>query len=102
MSIQSICIDDSCKPREIPPSKWVKKDGVYTITHIFWHVQQKIQGVELAEIMLDSSCFPYESFSIKRFAIPLEEMDKLEQMLKDCTELNSVEINTFINELEII
>jgi len=97
--VRVICIDDSNRPKEIPLSRWVKKDSEYTIVHIFWHVTHKIQGVELAEIELDNSCFPYVAFSLARFAIFKEDLDKFVAMLKDCTDLNDVDISNLIEEL---
>ena len=98
MSIRCVCINDSNKPVEIPPKKWIKKDKEYHITHIYYHYQQKKSGFELSEIFLDDSCFPYVSFDSNRFAIPQEEAEKLFQMLKDCTELTDIDIKKLIEE----
>ena len=86
------------KSQEIKPSLWIKKDQEYYITHIYYHHQQKIQGVELAEIFLDDSCFPYVSFDSNRFRVPQEELEKLFKMLQDCTELDNVDIRQLIEE----
>jgi len=101
MSVRCICINDSNKPVEIPPKKWIKKDQEYHITHIYWHPQQSIQGVELAEIGLTDECFPYQSFALNRFACLKEDLEKFMQMLKDCTELNDIEIGNLIEELSL-
>ena len=101
MDIRCVCINDNNKPKEIPISKWIKKDSEYHITHIYWHIQQKIQGFELAEIFLDDNCLPYQSFAANRFAIYKEDINKLEQMLKDCTSLNDIDINNLIEELNL-
>lgn len=104
MGIRCICINDSNKPQEIPPNLWVKKDQEYRITHVFWHFQQSIQGVELAEIFLDDSCFPYQAFALNRFAFIKEDLEKLMEMIKDCSSLNDIEIRQLIEEsnLELI
>lgn len=101
MSVRCLCINDSNRPKEIKPSLWVKKDQEYHITHIYWHYQQKIQGVELAEIELTDECFPYQSFALNRFGIYKEDMEKFIQMIKDCTELNDIEISNLIEELNL-
>ena len=101
MSIRCVCINDSNKPVEIPPKKWIKKDQEYHITHIYYHVQQGLQGVELAEIELTDECFPYQSFALNRFGIYKEDMEKFMQMLKDCTDLNGIEISNLIEELSL-
>lgn len=98
MGVRALCINDNNRPKEIPPEKWIKKDQEYHITHIYYHYQQKIQGFELSEIFLDDSCFPYVSFDANRFVIPQEEVEKLFQMLKDCTDLNDIDIRELIEE----
>lgn len=101
MNIRCICINDSNKPTEISSNKWLKKDEQYHITHIYYHVQQKIQGVELAEIELTNECFPYQSFALNRFAIFKEDMKKFMQMIKDCTDLNDIEVSSLIKEINL-
>jgi hypothetical protein len=93
-----ICIDDKNKPPEIKQHLWIKKDNEYTITHIYYHPQQQIQGVELAEVELDDSCFPYVSFSLARFAIPQDQLELFIALLKDCTDLNDIDIKKLIEE----
>ena len=102
--VKCICINDSNRPTEIKPSLWIKKDKEYHITHIYWHYQQKIQGVELSEIFLDDSCYPYQSFALNRFGIYKEDMEKFFEMVKNCTDLNDIEIRELIEEsnLELI
>ena len=104
MRVRAICLNDSKRPKVIPLNKWVVKDKEYHITHIFYHYEQGIQGCELAEIQLDESCTPYESFALSRFGIYKEDLEKFMQMLRDCTELNDVEIGHLIEEsnLELI
>lgn len=99
MRVKCICINDKNRPKEISPNLWIKKDEEYNITHIYWHPQQGIQGAELKEITLDDSCFPYQSFALNRFAFTKEELDKLIQMMKDCTELNDIEVTNLIDSL---
>ena len=101
MSIQCICINDSNKPIEISSNKWLKKDEQYHITHIYYHVQQGLQGVELAEIELTDECFPYQSFALNRFAIFKEDMEKFMQMIKDCTDLNDIEVSSLIEKINL-
>ena len=104
MKVRCICLNDSKRPKVIPVNSWVVKDKEYHITHIFYHVSQGISGVELFEVPLDASCKPYESFALNRFGILQEELEKFMEMLKDCTELNDIEISHLIEEscLELI
>lgn len=101
MTVKVICLDDSNRPKEIPLEKWIKKDSQYHITHIYYHPQQKIQGVELAEIDLDESCLPYSSFALRRFGISKEDLEKFFQMLKDCTDLNDIDVSKLVEEINL-
>lgn len=99
MKTKCICIDDSKKPKEIPTTKWVKKDEEYNIVYIFWHPKQKVQGVLLSEIELDDSCMPYASYMLKRFAFRKENIASLIELCKACTEMNDVDITSLGEEL---
>lgn len=100
--IRCFCIDDTNRPKEIPASKWVEKDKQYHITHVFKHLSQKgIQGVELAEVDI-SDCEPYNCFRLTRFAILLEDLEKLIQLMKDCTELSDIDISALLENLELV
>ena len=101
MSVKCICVNDKNCPIEISPQKWIKKDNEYSITHIYYHYQQGLQGAELAEIELTEENFPYQSFALNRFAFTKEELEKLMQMIKDCTELNDIELRHLIEELDV-
>lgn len=101
MGVKTICINDKNRPQEIQPQKWVKKDQEYHITHIYWHHQQGIQGAELAEIELTDENFPYQSFALNRFAFTKENLEKLAELIKNCTELNDIEVGHLIEELDV-
>lgn len=102
--IKCICIDDKNKPVEISSSSWVKVDESYNITHIYYHPNQGIQGCSLYEKPLGENCAPYESFKLSRFAISADDLEKLIELIKNCTELNDIDIKTLIEEsqLEIV
>ena len=101
--IKCICIDDSNRPKEIPENKWIKKDNEY---HIVWVLkmlnQNNIQGVQLAEITLDESCYPYEAFKMSRFAINIEDLEKLIELMEDCTNFNKELVLDLVKDLELI
>lgn len=99
IQVKCLCIDDSNKPKEIPKSKWVVKDKEYTITHIFFHYQQQISGVELKEITLDDSYFPFISFMITRFAFTKESLEQLANLAKECSELTDVDISKLLEPI---
>lgn len=82
-----ICINDSDKPNDIPLSKWVKKDEVYTVIEIArLNMQAGMLGFKLEEINLDD-CFPYRYFAASRFA-PLAPTKRewAEEVLKKISE----------------
>jgi len=101
--VKCICINDENKPSVIPKSKWIVKDKEYTITHVYFHKNQEsgIQGVSLYEIFLDESCSPYETFKLSRFAININDLNKLIELIKNCTELNDLDITKLIEESEL-
>jgi hypothetical protein len=64
------CINDSNRPKQIPPQKWIVKGEFYTvIATTMMNIQRNKIGLKLAEIDLGQSCFPYEYFDADRFAI---------------------------------
>lgn len=68
-----VCINDSNRPKQIPPEKWIKQGEIYTvIATTMMNIQRNKLGVKLAEIELGQSCFPYEYFDAERFAITTE------------------------------
>lgn len=102
MKIPCVCIDDKGRPLEVPLSKWVRKGNKYHITHVFHQHQQKgVKGVELLELDV-SDCFPYNCFRMDRFAIAVEDIDKLRQLVRDCTSLDEIDISSIIEKLTSI
>lgn len=100
--IECICIDSKNKPKEIPLSKWIQKDMKYHITHVWFHPGQGIQGVNLYEVRLGDESIPYASFRLSRFAVTEQGLKQIIQMMKDCSELNDVDINVLIKESELV
>lgn len=78
-----VAIDDSNRPNDIPTSKWIKKDEVYTVIKMDYMNQQAgLLGFKLEEINIDD-CFPYQYFSANRFR-PLTEDDvRAEEAVKE-------------------
>jgi len=102
--IECVCINDKDKPKEIPLNDWIVLDEKYHITHIFYHPNQGIQGCSLYEKPLGEHCSPYESFKLSRFAIDIKDLESLIELIKNCTELNDLDIKELLksSELEII
>lgn len=96
------CIDDSNRPSQIPPEKWIAKDEEYRILGLYVHVNQnRIQGVTLVEKPLDHTNRPYETFRLNRFTFNLEDIPALIQLARDCTDLqglNDVDLERLIKE----
>lgn len=102
--VKCTCINDENRPKEIPISKWLKKDKEY---HIIWvyimrnDKQNGIQGCDLAEISLDESNLPYECFQLSRFAISEEDMQALIELAQECSGLDKSVVEDLIKETKI-
>jgi hypothetical protein len=86
--IKCVCINDKNKPKEIPSSKWVKFGDQYNVIYTVTVMPQKKLAFHLAEIDLDESCNPYEYFLANRFAFAQEDIEKLSELIQDCSEIN--------------
>ena len=84
--VECICINDSNRPKEIPIKKWVTKGKPYTIIYTVTVLPQKQLAFHLEEIELDESCEPYEYFLANRFAFTEENLLKLIELIKDCSD----------------
>lgn len=85
--IPCICIDDKNKPNEVPANKWVKKGKEYNVIYTTTVMPQKQLALHLYEIELDETCAPYEYFLARRFAFTYDNMQKLMQMIEDCSDI---------------
>ncbi len=101
MKIKCLCINDTGKPLEIPQSKWLVKGNEYHIQHVFYHHQQGLQGVEITEHDI-SMCFPYVSYRLDRFAFTQEGISQLMEMIKECSQLNDIDVSKLVENLELI
>jgi hypothetical protein len=86
--VKCICINDKNRPSKIPQEKWLKEGEEYTIIFTLIVLPQKTLAVQLEEIDLDESCMPYEFFLANRFAFTQEELEKLIDFIKECTQVN--------------
>jgi hypothetical protein len=96
MSVRVVCIDDKNKPVEIPQRKWIIEGQEYHILFVVYSVPSKTMAYDLEEIELDESCMPYQHFSAKRFAIHKDDLEEFQQLVKDCTDMNDVNIEESI------
>lgn len=90
--IKCICINDKGKPFIIPREKWIKKDNKYHITHIGTTLGTNVLCVTVAEITLGKEYYPYEGFRLDRFAFTQDNLLKLIELMKNCSELNNIEL----------
>lgn len=80
-------------------TKWLVKGQEYHITHVYNNIQQNgIKGVELFEHDI-SECVPYNCYRLGRFAFTEDNLNKLIEMMQDCTELNNVDISSIVEKL---
>ncbi|MGB0881448.1 MAG: hypothetical protein ACPGSO_00735 [Vicingaceae bacterium] len=98
LEVKCVCVNDKNKPIKIDESRWVKKDNEYSITHIYYHPNQGIQGVELKEVKLLEKDAPFEAYRLDRFGIYIDQLDKLKELIKLCTDLNDFDIEELIKK----
>lgn len=96
--IETLCIDSADMPEEINRSEWISKGMKYHITHVWFHSMQGIQGCSLKEVKLTEKSYPYATYKLSRFAVTPEGLLELIQMMKDCSELNEVDIKKLLRQ----
>lgn len=101
MKIPCICIDARNKPDIIPLKNWINKGLEYHITHVYYYSKQGIQSVTLDEVRLGPESAPYEGYALSRFAFTPENLYKLIELMKLCTELNEVSIKQLLEESNV-
>jgi hypothetical protein len=98
-----ICINDANRPKEIPKKKWITRDQEYTCIWITIHPDQgNIQGVMLAEITLDETCAPYETYKLSRFGIHVDDLEDFIALAKECSGFNSDTIKEIIEQENLV
>ena len=99
MKIKAICIDDKNRPKEIPAEKWVKEGTIYNIKHVYYMVNQGIQGCDLWEFNI-KDCKPYDCFRLSRFGIDIRDVGKLMELIKACNDLDDVSDSEILESIE--
>lgn len=98
--VECICINDEKRPKEIPVSKWVKKDEKYHVIYTLTVLPQKQLAFHLAEISLDECCLPYEYFLANRFAFTEEGLKQLMELIRECNEI-SFSLDELLEQTEL-
>lgn len=101
LSVEAICINDKNKPAQIPSNKWLKLGQKYSIIYTVLVLPQRKVGATLSEIELDDSCLPYEYFLLNRFGFTKENLKKLMELIKECTE-SDFSLSELIEQTELI
>ncbi len=100
--VPCVCIDDKNNPG-IPKEKWIKEGDKYHITFTVTVLPQKVLSVSLYEKPLDKkTCYPYEYFLASRFAVKPEDLEKLIELIKDCTDADKIDINELLENSKLI
>lgn len=86
--VECICINSSGKPKEIPFTKWISKGKTYHVIYTVTVLPQKQLAFHLAEIDLTEKELPYEYFLASRFSFTEENLWKLADLIKDCTDMD--------------
>jgi len=102
MEVPCICINNSDKPSIIPANRWPILEEKYHINFISYHPDQGLQGCLLKEIDLGEGCAPYEFYKLNRFAFRLSDLPLMIELMKDCTELDDIDIQGLIESKELI
>ena len=84
--VKAFCINDSNRPKEIKQSKWLKKGEEYEIIYTCLCLPQRQIGCHLAEIELGEQELPYTYFLLSRFSFTEENLLKLLELIKNCTD----------------
>ena len=87
MSVECLCINDKNRPDVIPINKWVKEGNKYNVIYTVTVLPSRQLAFDLSEIQLTENEFPYEHFLANRFAFKEEDLHKLAELVKDCTDL---------------
>jgi hypothetical protein len=95
--IKCICINDKEKPSKVPAHKWLKEGEEYTVIFTLVVLPQKTLAVQINEIDLDESCKPYSFFLANRFAFRTEDLERLIEFIKECTQVN-MSIKDLLNQ----
>lgn len=94
--IPTLCINNKNKPTEVSDGQWIQEGFKYHVTHVYYHPNQGIQGVELLEVKLKGT--KYVSYKLSRFAFTEEGVRQLIEMMKACSDLNELQITELLNE----
>lgn len=95
--IKCICINDKNRPSRVPENKWVKEGQEYTVIFTLVVLPQKTLAVQIDEVDLDESCRPYSFFLANRFAFRTEDLERLIEFIKECTQVN-MSIKDLLNQ----
>ncbi len=95
--IKCVCINDKNRPSRVPENKWVKEGEEYTVIFTLVVLPQKTLAVQIDEVDLDESCRPYSFFLANRFAFRAEDLERLIEFIKECTQVN-MSIKDLLNQ----
>lgn len=95
--IKCVCINDKNRPSRVPENKWVKEGQEYTVIFTLVVLPQKTLAVQIDEVDLDESCRPYSFFLANRFAFRTEDLERLIEFIKECTQVN-MSIKDLLNQ----
>ncbi len=105
--VKCTCIDNKKKPSEIPMSHWINEGTSYTIKHVYNMIPpgngKPMVGVTLKEVDLESLNIVYKGYKIGRFSVKEEDLEKLIELMKLCSELNDFNPMELLEEqLELV
>lgn len=83
MEIKVECFDSANRPKKIPKNKWLTKGQTYTIYDVVINPDKTILGVLLKEVKMDSSCAPYQVYSLSRFKFMKRDIEEFDNFVKN-------------------
>jgi hypothetical protein len=98
--VEAICINDKNYPKELPENKRPKLGEPYHVIYTLTVLPQKQLAFLLHEIELTENEKPYEYFLANRFAFTLENLLKLRELIKDCTE-SDFDVNELMEQCQL-
>ncbi len=99
MKVEVYCITDKDKPEIIPQDEWIEEGKVYEVEHVYQSTHPKTKGITMFKLKgVDISKYGFGGFRYSRFMMTAENLLKLQELTKICTELNDVDLVEMINE----
>lgn len=100
--VKCICINNKKKPSLVPMTHWINEGTKYTVKHVYNMIHpdqgEPVVGVTLVEINIESLNIVYKGYKLSRFAFTKEDLEKLAELMKLCSDLNKFDPMKLLEE----